>query len=127
MSVFNATGAERHRKWFALEVRFERALTRREIRRLEQLALEYGDTVGVHIGRDGLVTDQWPSKWPDQEDEESLREALEGLPAHRVRTAPYGATCTPESCPEHEACSANLGSADSCLPDLSQRDWISLE
>lgn len=141
LSVFRQFNG-RPAKYWAVEVRFARRLTREEIRRLRSdqpfgLYLDAGGRVewlDAHVGEDGIVTDDWFNHWPSEWDNETLVTALRplGIPC-RVRAAPSGRDCAgPGRCSRHhewdgvpERC--ELGRADSCDPIFTDADWQYLD
>ncbi len=92
-SFFNVPGRPAF-KWWAVEVRFARPLTRRQVRRLEK-RLQYFLLDGGSVGQDGLLIEQWSNKWPwTSQDGRWLLDALQGLPPARLRVCPIGYGCT---------------------------------
>lgn len=117
-------------KWWAVEARFDRALTRREARRLETAYGPWLSPAYGHIGRDGMVWGQWWNKWPSaHHDGAELVRVMQrtGVPGV-VRAAPFGRDCVGGwSCAGlggDERC--DLGRAWSCSPVLTRADWIAV-
>lgn len=109
-------------KWWAVEIRFVRALTRREIRKLTKSLKQ---TSPGEIGTDGFVTDQWWNKWPGEYDGEILLNAIRriGIPA-RIRHAYRGRDC---ECVDFDRACTTRSNAASCAPVLREEDWISID
>ena len=115
-------------KWWVVEARFARPLTKREVRRIVgqlPLPIEDGDRI---VGRDGLVTDQWPDKWPTAADGAVVLGALRsaGVP-FKWRAAPYGRDCD-TACAYADEQGGNghceRGSnATACPPSWTDADW----
>lgn len=110
-------------KWWSVEVRFARPLTRREVHRF-RLAL--GDAVaGGYIGTDGATWWKWWNKWPGEGDERLLREAIGRIrvPA-RIRAAPLG-----RDCGDGEVCVRSDVTRKMCghSPEWVEEDWTHVE
>lgn len=142
LSVFGDVNG-RPAKYWAVEVRFARRLTRAEIRRLrtEQPFALYLNAEGrvewldAHVGEDGIIIDDWYDHWPCEWDNEYLVTSLRpiGIPC-RVRAAPYGRDCMGRG-----ACSlisdgdpdcppwCEIGDARSCEPVFTDADWHHLD
>lgn len=138
ISVFRKFNG-RPAKYWAVEVRFARRLTRAEIRRLRAerpfgLCLDAEGRVGwtdAHVGEDGIVTDDWFDHWPCEWDNETLVSALRplGIPC-RVRAAPNGRDCAGRGACSHISdgdpdCPpwCEIGAACSCEPVFTDADW----
>lgn len=108
-------------KWWAVEVRFDRSLTRRQIRTMKEPG-------GGHAGADGAIWEQWPSKRPtaDEDGAQLLRAlAAVGVPG-RWRAAPFGWRCPGDDCPHAHGEQGHrcvLGYVDACDPVWSDEDW----
>lgn len=106
------------RKWWRVELRFTRPLTKREVR---ALATAQGLDCG-HCGVDGAVWEQWPERWPKRWSERYLVAALRkmGLP-FRIRAAPLGHGCVDPECMAE--CTTATSNACACDPDMSSVVW----
>lgn len=110
-------------KWWVLELRFSRKLTRAQQRRLRLVFDEY-DLSSLHVGEDGMVGD-WPDKWPGGPKSAFTGELarairLNGVPG-RVRAAPIGRDCPGDhSCQDADP----WGPRHRCTPGQSGMDPI---
>lgn len=118
-------------KWWAVEIRFRRALSSRQVRRLTRSLCTDN---GGNIGADGVVIPQWFNSWPGADDDAYLLAVLRriGVPA-AVRAAPFG-----RDCPGGLACPVVLDAADedhrchvgdcySGPPVFTAEDWIGVD
>jgi hypothetical protein len=109
-------------KWWEFELRFGRALTKREQRWLSSAV---GSTWSAKIGCDGVAPTTLESKWPDAAELRVLTAACADLPGARVRLAPLGAqhgagcSCHPWDMDE----SVRVGSPDACGVDVTRCPW----
>lgn len=94
-------------KWWDIEIRFGRRLTRREQRRLR---LRAGELVSV-IGQDGVAPQMLMEKWPDAATSARIQHVVAGLPDPKVWIAHFGQTC---GC----GCYAGPSNATCCEPDV---------
>lgn len=123
------------RKWWAVEARFDRPLTRREVRVLERAYGSWASPLyGAFFGADGMVWNQWWNKWPSaSEDGANLLAAMQrvGVPGV-VRAAPFGRDCPGgEACPiwhYHDPPSrfCRVGANHSGSPVFRDADWIAV-
>jgi hypothetical protein len=109
-------------KWWEFELRFGRALTKREQRRL---STAIWSAWSAKIGCDGIAPTTLESKWPGAAELRALTFACTDLPGARVRLAPLGAQhgagcgCHPWDADEV----VQLGNADACGVDVSRCPW----
>ena len=123
-------------KYWSVEIRFDRRLTRSEVRRLAGHLGADMDLDGVAIGEDGVVSDHWPHDWPGANADASLVGALRrfGMPC-RVCAAPAGRDCAgrwvcPEVCADPTCCPSprcTLGGCGACAPVFTEQDWQRLD
>lgn len=114
---------DRPPKWWWLEIRFDQRLSRCKVRMVRRALDWYGD---LQFDRRLIICDQYPEKYPTADDSRILLESLYRVKVpFQVRCAPYG-----RDCPEGAACGCTsriLGSAESCRPVLTKKDWISFD
>ncbi len=73
-------------KWWHVEIRCSRRLTRREVRELRSLLSAGPYTLIGDIGQDGAIG-RWDEHWPDEYDTARLMTILRSLPDGRLRVA----------------------------------------
>lgn len=76
-------------KWWDIEIRFSRRLTRREQRRLR---LRLRDLVYA-VGQDGVAPQMLMEKWPNTLTAAQIWRAVDGLPDPTIWVAHLGQTC----------------------------------
>ncbi len=120
MSMFWLNSAGGPMKWWAVQLRFDRPLSTRQLRLLTDL-----NGNGGHVDRDGADWDQWDHDWaePDDDSETELLELLKRIDVPcRRRAAPTG-----WQCPCYQACSFEKDKCEpgrGCDPDWSDVPWI---
>lgn len=131
----NDTGrAGRHgrwAKWWTVEIRFDRPLTRAEVRQITRSFEGYrnGDA-----GVDGAFWRQWWNSYPGTDDEGYVRAAMRrvGVPGC-MRAAPYGRdcagapTCAAVDYPGCPVATCEIGRPESCDPVFTDADWIAVD
>lgn len=73
-------------KWWHVEIRASRRLTRGEVRTMEQLLCVGPYFLIANYGRDGAIG-RWDEKWPGPDDVDLLMQILRALPGGRLRVA----------------------------------------
>jgi hypothetical protein len=116
-------------KWWTVELRFSRPLTRRQYRGLDTLSAPWRSGI---VGRDGGYWSRWWNSYPDKADSDLIirTAARTGIPA-KVRAAPLGRDCPgDQSCPCADPEEPNhrcmLGSTYSPSPVFVPSDWINI-
>lgn len=135
LSVFGVVNGEPVKYWF-LEVRYRRRLTRSEVRNLCDYLPVDVDGQSVIVGEDGVVSNHWPDDWCNAWTNVPLAQALKRLNIPcRVRAAPAGRDCAgrgvcdavcldPTCCPSPRC---EVGGCGSCDPVFTEADWQHLD
>ncbi len=116
-------------KWWEFELRFDRALSMREQRRLSAAIGPYNVRCmwSAYIGCDGIAPTTLESTWPGAADLRALTSACSDLPGARVRLAPLGAQHG-RGCGCHPWEMADMGryvvgDAGACGVDVTRCPW----
>lgn len=106
MIIFKQPKNQHQYKWWAVEVRFSKPLTKKQVRVLTE-HLDDCHSQG-HAGTDGMYLNQWFNKYPGDWDSEQIVDMIQkiGVDA-KVRAAPYG-----RGCPQNETCVCSEGEHD---------------
>lgn len=119
-------------KWWAVEVRFDRPLVRREVRVLTDV---FGGWRMGEFGRDGAVWSQWWNSFPGPGDAWLLLDAMRRVDVPGVvRAAPFGRDCPGgawPACPLSYADDSGhrcvVGADGSPAPVFRPEDWIAVD
>lgn len=127
--IFAQPSDARPWKWWAVEVRFDRPLTRGEARAFGGVFAAWDDG---GAGEDGASWDQWWNKYPGEYDDGMLLDAMRraGVPGC-VRAVPFGRDCPGGiGCPlafgaDRHRC--RVGDVFALHPTFTDADWIGVD
>lgn len=108
-------------KWWHVEARFDRRITRAQARRVAA-SLDPLLSSCIVVGVDGLRAEPWPGSWPGRNEWGRMIRGLSvpGVP-FRLRVAPRGRDCD-ETC-EGFPCATD-SNVVSCPPVWRDADWV---
>lgn len=126
--IFTQPRHGRWAKWWAVEVRFDRPLTRREA---DVFVRVFDPWRTGAFGVDGAVWDQWWNSYPGEHDGQMLLDAMRCVDVPGVlRAAPFGRDCPGGwSCyrADDDGHRCRLGDAISGDPIFTNDDWIGVD
>ena len=132
MTLFNQPKDTRQLKWWSVEIRFSKPLSKKQVRVLTDHIDECCSS--GHAGADGMYLDQWYNSYPGTWDADQITSMIRkiGVDA-RVRTAPYG-----RGCPQNQTCVCAMdendtkhkcewGRPESCVDVAwTEADWVAV-